>query len=388
MDGHWASWGHLRERYETPGPRKILCCDGGGIRGVISLEVLVRLEQLLRAKLGRPDLVLSDYFDYIAGTSTGGIIAAALAIGMPAQDVRDLYLRVGRDVFTKEGLLSRWKSAYQGGPLEQILKQTFGERDLSPAGLRTLLLVVTRNTTTDSAWPISSNPHAAYNRHGRDYNNLLFPLWQVVRASTAAPTFFPPEVIRMQGAQGAREFVFVDGGTTAYNNPAFLAYKMATEPRYQLNWQSGEDKLLIVSVGTGSAPVEGVSADNPELNLLANAIHTLQVVLNQAQIDQDMSCRMIGRCTHGGVLDREVGDLIPVDAAGTRKPLQEDLRRAFLYARYDVSLTHEGLLPFGLADLEPARLRKLDAVESIPQLQRVGYQLAQQIDLKDFGPFV
>src|SRR6185295_11893027 len=127
----------------------------------------------------------------------------------------------------------------------------------------TLLLIVTRNATTDSAWPLSSNPHALYNRNGRDYQNLLFPLWQVVRASTAAPVFFPPEVIAMQGKEGRKEFVFVDGGTTAYNNPAFLAYKMATEPRYCLGWSTGEKNLLVVSVGTGSAPVEGPSADDP-----------------------------------------------------------------------------------------------------------------------------
>jgi patatin-like phospholipase/acyl hydrolase len=78
---------------------------------------------------------------------------------------------------------------------------------------------------------------------------------ELVRASTAAPTFFPPEVV-VFGANTAREysFVFVDGGVTTYNNPAFLAFQMATARPYGMNWKTGTDKLLVVSVGTGAAP--------------------------------------------------------------------------------------------------------------------------------------
>jgi predicted acylesterase/phospholipase RssA len=388
MEPQWKDWGPLRTRYEQAAPRKILTLDGGGIRGIISLEVLVRLEELLRKKLKKPDLVLADYFDYIAGTSTGAVIAAALAIGMKTTDVRDLYQRVGRGAFTKQSLLSRWSSMYQGGPIEQVLKETFGETTtLSPEGLRTLLLIVMRNATTDSAWPLSSNPDALYNRSGRDYQNLGFPLWQVVRASTAAPVFFPPEVIAMEGKKGKKEFVFVDGGTTAYNNPAFLAYKMATEPRYCLGWKTGEKNLLVVSVGTGSAPVEGPTAEDPELNLLANALHTLRAVLHQAQVDQDMSCRMIGRCTYGDKLDREVGDLVPVDADGP-VPLSRDLGRAFLYARYDVSLTEDGLLPLGLGHIVPAKVAALDAIDATSALQEIGYKLAERVSIEHLGTFV
>ena len=83
---------------------------------------------------------------------------------------------------------------------------------------------MTRNATTDSPWPLSNNPFAKYNQLERDDCNLKFPLWQLVRASTAAPVFFPPEKIKA----GKREFVFVDGGVTTYNNPAFIAFLMAT----------------------------------------------------------------------------------------------------------------------------------------------------------------
>ena len=71
-----------------------------------------------------------------------------------------------------------------------------------------------------------------------------------MRASTAAPVYFPPEVIRL----GDKEFIFVDGGVTTYNNPAFMAFLMATVEPYNLNWPTGEDNMLVVSIGTGTSP--------------------------------------------------------------------------------------------------------------------------------------
>ena len=69
-------------RMKQPGPKKILACDGGGIRGLISLGILGKLESELREATQQPDLLLGDYFDFLCGTSTGGIIAACLSSGM------------------------------------------------------------------------------------------------------------------------------------------------------------------------------------------------------------------------------------------------------------------------------------------------------------------
>src|SRR5271156_4801550 len=104
-----------------------------------------------------------------------------------------------QDRRTLGSLFERWKSLYENGPLEAKLKGAFavnGRLDtLEPRCLKTLLLVVTKNLTTDSAWPISSNPNARYNDPASPQNNLKIPLWQIVRASTAAPVYFPPEVV-------------------------------------------------------------------------------------------------------------------------------------------------------------------------------------------------
>jgi hypothetical protein len=250
--------------------------------------------------------------------------------------------------------------------------------------------VVTRNATTDSAWPINSNPDAKYNDAGRRDCNLKIPLWKLVRASTAAPVFFPPETIEWEPGNPDKSFVFVDGGTTPYNNPAFAMVRMATEPAYRLNWESGESKMLVISIGTGNAPVLGASAGQGESDVLTSAKNTLSALMSQAAFDQDVNCRSVGRCTHGDVIDREVSDLIAREAGDPRRkiPLTRDLGRGFLYARYNALLTEAGLSSLGLPDIDPKSVATLDSVDAMPDLARIGQALAKEIDLADYGTFV
>src|SRR4051812_7850164 len=97
----------LQERIQRESPKKLLAIDGGGIRGVLSLEVLKKIEDLLQAQSGRSDFRLCDYFDYIAGTSTGGIIAAGLSVGMSVGEVLAFYEKAGAQMFVKANLLRR-----------------------------------------------------------------------------------------------------------------------------------------------------------------------------------------------------------------------------------------------------------------------------------------
>jgi predicted acylesterase/phospholipase RssA len=392
QEQRWELWGPLADRYRTPGPRRILALDGGGIRGLITLGVLERLESELADRLGRgPEFRLSDYFDLIGGTSTGAIIAAALARGMSVAELTEFYRDFGRDAFTKRSIFARWKSLYVDEGLAQKLQVTFGkDTDLSPENLASLLVVVTRNTTTDSAWPVSSNPFAKYNDPDRPDCNLRIPLWQLVRASTAAPVFFPPEVITWDPKDPSKSFVFVDGGTTVYNNPSFLLFRMATEPAYRLGWPTGERDLLVVSVGTGGAPVLGATVDDPETNLVSAALNTLSAVMAQASVDQDINCRVIGRCSYGGIVDRELHDLIADDPGhqDRRVPLETDTGKAFLYVRYNAELTANGLEELGLAGLDPKKVARLDAVDRLDDLQEIGRAVASRVDLAHLGSFV
>ena len=117
----------LRERLQKRGPKKLLALDGGGIRGVLSLEILRKLESLLRTTSGNADYRLADYFDYISGTSTGGIIAAGLAIGMSVDKILEFYEQSGAQMFEPAKLRHRLSYHYQSEPLAKMLKCVFGE---------------------------------------------------------------------------------------------------------------------------------------------------------------------------------------------------------------------------------------------------------------------
>ena len=360
-------------------PKKLLALDGGGIRGVLSLEILATIEELLRRELGwGDDFVLADYFDYVAGTSTGAIIAAGLAIGMRVQDLSELYALHGAEMFDQAFITTWFRYKYDSTRLQGLLQQTFGEdTTLGDDKVRTLLAMVLRNATTDSPWPLSNNPGARYNQPEREGNNLLLPLWQLVRASTAAPTYFPPEVLTV----GAKDFVFVDGGLTMYNNPAFQLFLMATHQAYGLSWTTGEDQMLLVSVGTGTAPKADDRLQPGDMNLLFNASSVPAALMSAALNEQDLLCRVFGRCRFGRVLDREVGDLRD-DGDGIAG------RRLFSYLRYDALLTRAGLDDLGLPDVLPEHVQKLDSVSHIGDLQRVGMRAARSVDRTHFADFL
>jgi predicted acylesterase/phospholipase RssA len=389
-DRDWSLWGDLATRYREPAPRKILALDGGGIRGLITLGVLARLEEELAAATGKgADFRLCDYFDLIGGTSTGAIIATGLARGMSVDEITSFYREFGKEAFSPRRLLERWKSRYDDKALKALLQDTFGaDTTLHPGHLRCLLVVVTRNATTDSAWPISSNPFAKYNDPSLADCNLSIPLWQLVRASTAAPTYFPPEVVRWD-KQGGKTFVFVDGGTTPYNNPAFLLFRMATVPAYRLEWPIGEEDMLVVSVGTGAGPALGPTEDDPESNWASTGLLTARSLMSQISIDQDINCRTIGRCTHGGQIDREVLDLLSAEdlEESPKRPAPGNTGKAFIYARYNPELTPAGLDAIGLGHLDAKAVSKLDAVGHVDDLAAIGRAVGEQVKLDHLRSF-
>jgi uncharacterized protein len=373
----------LRDRILSPGPKKLLAIDGGGIRGVLALEILAKIEEMF-AK-GRPTYVLADDFDYIAGTSTGGIIAAGLSCGMRVSQIMDFYQKSGPKMFEKEWLLKRVYADYQSEPLAQELKSVFGaDTTLSSDKMRTLLLLVMRDATTDSPWPISNNPMAKYNDPSRPTNNCGIPLWQLVRASTAAPTYFPPEPIAIND----QVHLFVDGGVTVYNNPAFQMVLMATLDKYwplalegQRGWKTGETDMLVVSVGTGLSPIADDALSAADLHLLYNATHIPSALMNAAQIEQDLLCRVFGKCLAGDPIDREVDHLI-----GSASSLVPEKR--FTYLRYNVELTQAGLGAVGCGHIDSVAIRNLAAVSEIDALREVGRATAQRVKMDHFEGFL
>lgn len=366
------------DRIKAPGPKKILTLDGGGIRGMITVEVLAEIESLLRKRLKRgADFVLADYFDFVAGTSTGAIIATCISIGMKVADIREFYLKSGEEMFDKASLLKRLHYKYADEKLAARMQQVFGkDTKLGSDKLRTVLMMMMRNASTDSPWPVCNNPQAKYNARSHPDCNLEIPLWQLVRASTAAPVYFPPEVVKM----GKRQFVFVDGGITMYNNPAFQSFLMATVEPYRMKWPAGEDKLLVMSVGTGTSPQANADLRPEQMNLIYNASSIPSALMYAALNEQDLLCRVFGRCMSGDPLDREVGDLI-----GAKGPLAQ---RLFTYARYNAELSREGLDALGLNDIVPVDVQQLDSVAHVKELQRVGKAVAKKVAPEHFDGFL
>lgn len=369
-------------------PYKLLALDGGGIRGVMTLEILREIEAQLQRALGRTDsFVLADYFDYVAGTSTGAIIATFLSLGWRVERILDFYVKAGPAMFDKASVLRRFRYKFEDEQLAALLREQIGpDTTLGSPHLKTLLMLVLRNATTDSPWPVSNNPKAKYNTAGRDDDNSKLPLWQLVRASTAAPTYFPPETIDI----GGHGFVFVDGGVTMYNNPAFQLFLMATVGPYNLCWETGERNMLLVSVGTGASPNANANLAPGDLNLLYNAASIPSALMFAASNEQDFLCRVFGRTRCGDELDREVGDLIgpsdPLPEGRVPGPVHPKL---FTYMRYNAELTREGLAALGIAGIPPEHVQKMDSVEHIADLRAVGQAVAaHKVKRAHFDGFV
>ena len=334
--------------------KRILSLDGGGIRGMFSLEILSRIEALLRERTGRSDLVLADYFHFLGGTSTGAIIAAGLSWGYSVAQLQEFYRLQCAAVFGRKTFFDRPWTTYHADELSRRLQRMFSEDGegrepalLGSKRLRTLLLMVMRNGSTGAPWPITNNPKAKYNQPELADCNLHIPLWQLLRASSAAPVYFPPEEIDL----AARRDIFIDGGISPYNNPSWLMALTATAPAYRIEWATGPDKLLLISVGTARRRVQFAKQQAGKINLWDQSKHVVGALIDSGVLHQDLYCRLMGHCLAGEPIDSEVGAVLG-DQASSAWP------KLFSYVRYN----HE---------FQPAELEKLPDANQVFQLDNV-----------------
>ncbi len=255
---------------------RVLALDGGGIRGIIPAFVLKEIE----LHMGRP---ISEMFDLIAGTSTGGILALGLTKpdqnGGPqftAGDMCDLYLNEGTKIFphsifqevrTLHGLAD---ARYPAGPIEQILAQRFGDAMLSKA--LTEVVIPSYDLTAPGPY-FFKREYAANETEDWDVRMAF-----VARATSAAPTYFDPAVL--PSADGHGDHALVDGGTFA-NNPTLSGYVDALRLKKDL------PRVVVVSVGTGlppqtpgSGPIPIEPNDVGDFGLVKWARPILEVVLD------------------------------------------------------------------------------------------------------------
>jgi len=326
------------------GPKRILCLDGGGLRGAFTLGVLRELEDFLRKRHGGdPDFRLADYFDLVAGTSTGAIIAATLASGMSVEEVYAYYRDMGPEVFRKAtglGSAARAKGVfrprYEQKALEKWLRSAVGaDTRLGDEAIRTGLLIVTKRVDTHSVWPIGNNPRGRYfaAEEGDEHvPNREYPIWKLLRASTAAPTYFEPEPLEIGDRQGE----FLDGGVSPFNDPSVQALMYTTLKGYRVGWPVGDDNLLLVSVGTGSFDGPRGVPYVPRADGFNTAMVGLFSLLSDTQVLARTLMQWMSRSPMPSQIDSEIGDLSD-DLLGDRALLS--------YVRYDMNLTRAGLAP-------------------------------------------
>ncbi|RME72410.1 MAG: patatin [Chloroflexi bacterium] len=365
-----------------PGPKRILALDGGGIRGALTLGYLARIEDILRRRAGGdPNFRLCDYFDLIAGTSTGSIIAAGLALGFSVEELQTLYRSLAAEVFKKPpwrlGLLS---AKFPREPLENALRHYFDDITLGSDKLRTGLLIVAKRLDTGSPWIIHNNPRGKYFNPspGGGVPNKDYLLREVVRASTAAPHYFEPEDLQVaQGVSGA----FVDGGVSPYNNPSLPAMMLATLEGFGLQWAVGEDRLLLASVGTGSHPTRMDPRQVMEMTAARLAAQSiLSIMADCDQLTQTLLQWMSNSPT-AWVIDSEIGDLRN-DLLGRGPALLH-------YLRYNVLFDPAWLrqtLGVEMDEESASRLYAMDNPDNVTALSELGATAARVQILEDHFP--
>jgi len=265
---------------------KVLSIDGGGIRGIIPAVILDALQQ----RLGREPY---QTFDLIAGTSTGGIITVGIGTacnnGKPysAKQLIDLYVQNGTSIFRKNIFT----------PERELLLPKY-----SPAGLEAVLLKFFGDTEFDSAFtpllvssydlqgqlPFFFKSHKIY--LSNDYN---WPVRDIARATSAAPTYFPPLHLARpnQDETGVLDYALVDGGVFV-NNPSMAAYVEARK----LYPQAG--KIVVVSVGTGDHQDKITYADAKDWGFVGWAKRIVPVLMDSVSEAVDYELQYLPECTY------------------------------------------------------------------------------------------
>ncbi len=254
---------HLR----AGGPKRILALDGGGVRGIVAIAFLEKIESILKARfesqlrgtLNDPNYSfrLCDYFDMIGGTSTGAILAAGLAMGHSAGYLKERYFSIADRVFKKQTLLGVFRSRFNHDHLREELQKEFGDMTMESDRLKTGLAIFLKNSDSNSPWVISNNPERKFwNGDPKNPGSGIIPMRQyklkeVVSGSTAAPYYFKSQPIRIDGSDPGFSFNFIDGGLSPFNNPSLGLLDLVTLKAYGLEWTKGPDDILMINVGTG-----------------------------------------------------------------------------------------------------------------------------------------
>ncbi|HVB04284.1 MAG TPA: patatin-like phospholipase family protein [Chitinophagaceae bacterium] len=328
-------------------PKRILSLDGGGIRGAITIGYLEKVEELLKARFSHiNDFRLCDYFDLIGGTSTGSIIAGCLALGMTMSQVKEKYLTLGNLIFhEKNKLWDLWQikkalqARYNDANFNSMLESTFRDDQnqdilLGSPLIRSGLCIIAKRADTNSTWTLNNHPEDPFYQ-SLEGQNALIPLKQAIRASSAAPTYFIPEVIEVGTNQTA---AFVDGGVSSVNNPSFALLMVATMKGYAFRWNTGEFNLFMLSIGTGSNAFKTTVHSVEENWMLSWAMQVPEMLMADASILNQIIMQWISRGKTKKHINLQIGNM--EQDMLTKEPL-------LTYNRYNTDMSEDYLKSLG-----------------------------------------
>jgi patatin-like phospholipase/acyl hydrolase len=237
---------------------KILSIDGGGIRGIIPGTILNYIETRLQEELEDPNTRLADHFDLIAGTSTGGILTCTYLMAndqgrskYSAEFAVDLYMKNGGQIFNRslarelKTVFGLFGAKYSADALQGLLQEYFDEAWTSE--LRRPCIITSYDIRNRSA--VFFNKLDGVNNPVKNYK-----VKEVTRATSAAPTYFAPALIR---SEIEAPLALIDGGTFA-NNPSLCAFAEARTIDFKKEDSPGNitfptpKEMLMISLGTGT----------------------------------------------------------------------------------------------------------------------------------------
>lgn len=355
--------------------RNVLALDGGGVRGIITLAFLERIQDLLAAS-GRGSL--NQYFDLIGGTSTGSIIAAGLSLGISPKELTRFYMQLGPKVFRKPRFRIRgFQSVFDARMLKAQLEDIIGDAKLDSDRIQNSLAIVAKRMDTGSPWIVHNNPNGAFWQDAEDgsyIGNRNYRLAEVVRASTAAPYYFSPQLIEI--VKGEAPGLFVDGGVSPHNMPGLALLLLVTVPEYGYGWETGAEQLDIVSIGTGTFRQRmGIAKGWRREPAASMAIKAVSSVIADCEAHNLSVMQSLGACKYAWHLNSEIGDLANFQLGPA--PL-------FGFSRYNVGLEHRWLkeeLDMNLSNKELALVRDFTNPDGMQLAYEIGKICAEkQID--------
>lgn len=345
----------------------------------MSLSILKKIEARLKVENNDPNYTLADHYDLIGGTSTGAIIASCLAIGKKVDEIIELYQTLGKEVFYKNKWIKKtrnwtirafFKENYDSALLAKKMRAVLGDIALGDQDiLRCGLVINCKRADTYSLWTLANHPE------GRYYNaNKHLKLWELCRASSAAPSYFKPMKLQPKDGKGNLiDMTFIDGGVSLANNPAWQLFLVVKVPSFGFNWKVGADQLTITSIGTGN----GVPREDADSLAKLRTISWASKIPNLFMIDANEMNQVILQA-----FGKNVGPTVFIDSQyGDMQDADLVKEKLFSFARYNVDLTPEYLEELGLSysTKKIESIWEMDHFENLDEWLEIGKRYADSI---------